>query len=72
MTSIRDDIRSLPIPLAVLVVLVAAVVLTLRIAGLFVVVVVDAAERVEAAITGACGIAPLAASVVLIEAESSR
>ena len=69
MTSIRADLRALPLWLAVGLVLVAAVVLLLRVVGLAVCVVVDSAERCEAALTGAVGIAPLAASVLIFSAD---
>ncbi|AEH10998.1 MULTISPECIES: hypothetical protein [Protofrankia] len=66
MTSIRDDLRSLPVLLAFVVVVVAIPVLALRIVGLAVCVVVDGAERIEAAVTGAVGIPPLAASLIVL------
>ena len=66
MTSIRDDLRSLPFLLALAVVVIAVLVLVLRVVGLAVCVVVDGAERVEAAVTGAVGIAPLAASLIVL------
>lgn len=72
MTSIWDDLRSLPFLLAVLVALVAVVVLAVRIAALLVFVIADVAERAEAALTAGVGISPIAASVVIVTGEGSR
>ncbi|THJ71579.1 hypothetical protein [Candidatus Frankia alpina] len=72
MTGVRADLRSVPWLLAVLLVGLASVVLALRVAGLAVLVIVDAAERIEVAASTAVGIAPLAASVVVLPSEGSR
>jgi len=66
MTSILDDLRGLPFLLACLVAVVAAAVLVVRIAALLVFVVADAAERGEAALTGAVGIPPITATVLYV------
>ncbi|TCJ36856.1 hypothetical protein [Parafrankia sp. BMG5.11] len=66
MNGIRADLRSLPLWCAGVLVVLAAVVLVVRAAGLLVCVLVDAAERVEAAASGAAGIRPLGASVVVL------
>ncbi|WP_250283167.1 hypothetical protein [Frankia sp. CiP1_Cm_nod2] len=70
MTSIRADLRALPWWAAVGLVLLAVVVLALRIAGLLVLAVVDAAQRIEIAVSTAAGIAPLAASTVILPADA--
>ncbi|MEX5631205.1 hypothetical protein [Parafrankia sp. FMc2] len=72
MSSIRADLRSLPFLAAVALVVLAAVVLLLRAAGLVVLAVVDGAERFEAAMSGAAGIRPLAASVVVLSGGDLR
>ncbi|MEX5632158.1 hypothetical protein [Parafrankia sp. FMc2] len=66
MNGIRADLRSVPWLVAVALVGLAAVVLLLRAAGLVVLAVVDGAERFEAAVSGAAGVRPLAASVVVL------
>jgi hypothetical protein len=63
---IRADLRALPWWVATGLVVLAVVVLAVRAAGLVVLAVVDAAERFEAAVSGAAGVRPLAASVVVL------
>ncbi|OHV21195.1 hypothetical protein BBK14_07905 [Parafrankia soli] len=83
MNGIRADLRSLPLWCAGLLVALAVVVLMLRAAGLLVCLlvevaglaacrVVDGAERVEAAVSAAAGVRPLAASVVVFPDGGAR
>lgn len=66
MNGIRRDLRSVPFLMAVGLVLLAVLVLLLRSVCLLVCVVTDGAQRVEVALSGAAGIGPLAASVVIV------
>ncbi|SBW17246.1 hypothetical protein FDG2_0129 [Candidatus Protofrankia californiensis] len=66
---IRAELRLLPLWAAAAVVLVAVVVLVLRITGLIVVAIVDAAERVDVAMSTTLGISPLGASTLLLPAD---
>ncbi|MEX5637923.1 hypothetical protein [Parafrankia sp. FMc2] len=63
---VLDDLRALPWWATGVLVLLASVVLALRIVGLIVATIVDAAERADIAATSAAGIGPLAASVWLV------
>jgi hypothetical protein len=62
MTGVRADLRSLPWWATGGLVVLAVVVLALRVAGLLVCVLVDAAERVEVEVSARAGIAPLGGS----------
>ncbi|WP_131769203.1 hypothetical protein [Candidatus Protofrankia californiensis] len=66
---IRADLRSLPWWATAGIVVLAVVVLALRIVGLVVVAVVDAAERIEVAVSTAAGISPLGASTLILPAD---
>ncbi|ORT46983.1 hypothetical protein [Frankia sp. KB5] len=60
---VREDLRSLPWPVAAGLVVLAVVVLVLRLTGLMVALIVDTAERLDVAAATAARIAPLAASI---------
>lgn len=64
--SVQDDLRRLPLWLAVPVVVIALAVLALRAVGLVVAAVVTVAERVDVAVAVVAGINPLGASTWLL------
>ncbi len=66
MTDVRAELRTLPWWATGGIVVLAVVVLALRIVGLVVVAVVDAAERIEVAVSIAAGISPLGASTLVL------
>ncbi|MBX6389799.1 MAG: hypothetical protein IRZ08_12530 [Frankia sp.] len=71
-TSIRDDLRRLPWPVAAGLVAVAVVVLVVRVVALLVCLAADGVMRLEAVASSAAGIGPLASGVVVIEGEGWR